>query len=56
MSLEDFRTKYYGAGFWDPTKPTWFQKTDDQVVDTTTNSISQMNNLFQEAIDNAETQ
>jgi hypothetical protein len=34
MSLSDFRTKYYGAGFWDPSKPTWFQKEQQGAVET----------------------
>lgn len=55
MTLEEFRTKYHGVGFWDPTQPTWFQRTDDQVVDKASN-INKMNDLFQDAIDNAGTQ
>lgn len=31
MSLDDFYSKKYGAGFWDPTQPTRFQ--DQQASD-----------------------
>ena len=55
MSLEDFYSKKYGAGFWDPTQPTWFQKEQDQVVDTTT-SLNAMNDLYGELITNATTE
>lgn len=55
MSLQDFRTKYYGAGFWDPSRPTWFQKEDDGAVETT-QSVQSMNKKFWTLIKNASTQ
>lgn len=45
MSLQDFRTKYYGAGFWDPTQPTWFQKEQDGPVETGA-TLNYMNDLY----------
>lgn len=36
MTLEEFYGKKYGAGFWDPSQPTWFQEAQQgDVVETT---------------------
>lgn len=55
MSLNDFRTKYYGAGFWDPSRPTWFQKEQQGAVETWATTIA-MNDLYWSLITNAGTQ
>lgn len=35
MTLDDFYSKKYGAGFWDPTQQTWFQREQEgDVVET----------------------
>lgn len=36
MTLDEFYGKKYGAGFWDPSQPTWFQDAQQgDVVETT---------------------
>lgn len=56
MTLDEFRTKYRGAGFWDPTKPTRFQKSDNVVATEYSTKIQQMTNKYEELIENAGTQ
>lgn len=55
MSLTDFRTKYYGAGFWDPSKPTRFQKEQQGAVDSAS-TLNTMTTRYEDLIENAGTQ